>query len=66
MKRNADVFSSTQETILRLHGGYGPIHERGLIATLARRSHCPEGAFHVIHVHDWMTYPAGILVRKLR
>ena len=24
VKRNADVFSSTQETILRLHGNYGP------------------------------------------
>ena len=66
VKRNADVFSSTQETILRLHGGYGPdlmseVYRYACAAVAIAR----KARFDVIHVHDWMTYPAGILVRKL-
>ena len=66
MKRNADVFSSTQDTILRLHGGYGPdlmseVYRYACAAVAIAR----KARFDVIHVHDWMTYPAGILVRKL-
>ena len=66
VKRNADVFSSTQETILRLHGGYGPdlmseVDRYACAAVAIAR----KARFDVIHVHDWMTYPAGILVRKL-
>ena len=58
VKRNADVFSSTQETILRLHGGYGPdlmseVYRYACAAVAIAR----KARFDVIHVHDWMTYP---------
>ena len=66
VKRNADVFSSTQETILRLHGGYGPdlmseVYRYACAAVAIAR----KARFDVIHVHDWMTYPAGMLVKQL-
>ncbi|MFR4120431.1 MAG: glycosyltransferase family 4 protein, partial [Bilophila wadsworthia] len=53
-------------TILRLHGGYGPdlmseVYRYACAAVAIAR----KARFDVIHVHDWMTYPAGILVRKL-
>ena len=52
--------------ILRLHGGYGPdlmseVYRYACAAVAIAR----KARFDVIHVHDWMTYPAGILVRKL-
>jgi len=49
-----------------LHGGYGPdlmseVQRYGrLAAAVAARE-----SFDVIHVHDWMTYPAGMLARAL-
>lgn len=46
VKRNADVFSSTQETILRLHGGYGPdLMSEVYRYACAAVAHCPEGTF---------------------
>lgn len=46
VKRNADGFSSTQETILRLHGGYGPdLMSEVYRYACAAGGHCPEGAF---------------------
>lgn len=62
VKRNADGFSSTQETILRLHGGYGPdlmseVYRYACAAVAIAR----KARFDVIHVHDWMTYPAASL-----
>ena len=66
VKRNADVFSSTQETILRLHGGYGPdlmseVYRYACAAVAIAR----KARFDVIHVHDWMTYPAGIHAKQV-
>lgn len=49
-----------------LHGGYGPdlmsevLRYSRLAAAVAARE-----TFDVIHVHDWMTYPAGMLARAL-
>lgn len=50
----------------QLKGGYGPdlmaevLRFSRLAAAIAMRE-----SFDVIHVHDWMTYPAGMLVRAL-
>ena len=49
-----------------LHGGYGPdlmrevLRYGRLAAALAAREN-----FNVIHAHDWMTYPAGMLAKSL-
>lgn len=49
-----------------LKGGYGPdlmaevYRYSRMAAAIARRE-----TFNVIHVHDWMTYPAGILAKML-
>lgn len=49
-----------------LHGGYG----RDLMSEVFRYSRAAaaialQEEFDVIHVHDWMTYPAGILAARL-
>ena len=56
---------ATEETVT-LHGGYGA----DLMSEVWRYAHAAasialETDFDVIHVHDWMTYPAGILVKRL-
>lgn len=49
-----------------LHGGYGPdlmrevLRYGRLAAALAAREN-----FDVIHAHDWMTYPAGMLAKNI-
>lgn len=53
------------ETI-QLHGGYG----KDLMSEVERFSRAAAAIalkenFDVIHVHDWMTYPAGILIKEL-
>ena len=54
------------DTVVHLEGGYGPdlmsevFRYSQAAAALAMSEH-----FDVIHVHDWMTYPAGILIKKL-
>ncbi|MCR5814267.1 MAG: glycosyltransferase family 4 protein [Desulfovibrio sp.] len=50
----------------QLKGGYGP----GLMEEVYRYSRLAcaialQEKFDVIHVHDWMTYPAGLLVKAL-
>ena len=51
---------------LTLHGGYG----EDLMSEVYRYA-CAAAViagrleFDVIHVHDWMTYPAGMLVKQL-
>ena len=54
------------ETTFELHGGYGP----DLMTEVQRYSRLAaaiavQEKFDVIHVHDWMTYPAGMLAREL-
>ena len=61
-------FTETQEQCetLTLHGGYG----EDLMSEVYRYA-CAAAViagrleFDVIHVHDWMTYPAGMLVKQL-
>ena len=55
-----------RDNLVQLEGGYGPdlmsevFRYSQAAATLALREH-----FDVIHAHDWMTYPAGMLIKKL-
>jgi glycogen(starch) synthase len=49
-----------------IHGGYGP----GLMSEVYRYSLAAariamNEQFDIIHVHDWMTYPAGILIKQI-
>lgn len=52
---------------LRLTGGYGPglYREIELFSRLAEVS-VADLDFHLIHAHDWMTYPAGLSLRQAR
>lgn len=49
-----------------LHGGYGPdlMREVSRYGRLAAALAASEN-FDVIHAHDWMTYPAGMLTKSL-
>ncbi len=66
-RRTSEVSCSADaESVVELHGGYGP----DLMAEVWRYARAAasialETDFDVIHVHDWMTYPAGILVKRL-
>lgn len=62
-----DVLDEQEDVeTLNLHGGYGEdlmsevYRYACAAAVIARRTD-----FDVIHVHDWMTYPAGMLVKRL-
>ena len=50
--------------IIQLHGGYG----KDLMTEVFRYSQAALGMldedFDVIHVHDWMTYPAGMVAKQ--
>ncbi len=53
------------DTVLSLHGGYG----QGLMDEVFRYSQSVLGLdtenFDVIHAHDWMTFPAGIVAKHV-
>ena len=56
---------STEHTeVIQLHGGYG----QDLMTEVFRYSQAALGMlgedFDVIHVHDWMTYPAGMVAKQ--
>ncbi len=58
--------ASTSQTTFYLQGGYGP----DLMAEVYRYSRLASAIalkedFDVIHVHDWMTYPAGMLAKVI-
>ena len=58
--------STANTTVLHLNGGYGP----DLMSEVYRYSQAAAAIalkekFDVIHAHDWMTYPAGMLVKEL-
>lgn len=61
-----EYFNGADEEPHTLKGGYGKnlmdevYRFSQMVATIALRED-----FDVIHVHDWMTYPAGILARQL-
>jgi len=56
----------SQDVTIHLDGGYGPdllsevFRYSQAAAALALREH-----FDVIHAHDWMTYPAAMLIKRL-
>lgn len=51
---------------IKLHGGYGSdLMEEVYRYSLAAAQIALEEDYDVIHVHDWMTYPAGILAKQL-
>ena len=51
---------------IELHGGYGKdLMSEVYRYSLACAQIAMEEEFDVVHVHDWMTYPAGILIKQL-
>ncbi len=53
------------ETTLQLHGGYGKdLMTEVYKYSLAGQAIAARSDFDVIHAHDWMAYPAGILAKK--
>ena len=51
---------------IELHGGYGKdLMSEVYRYSLACAQIAMEEDFDVVHVHDWMTYPAGILIKQL-
>ncbi|MDR0238884.1 MAG: glycosyltransferase family 4 protein, partial [Deltaproteobacteria bacterium] len=59
-------FCKSWEGVIELSGGYGP----NLMSEVFRYSQAAAAIalredFDVIHAHDWMTYPAGMLIKKL-
>ena len=62
----AESISGNEPVTFELHGGYGPdlmteVHRYSRLAAAI----AVQEQFDVIHVHDWMTYPAGMLARAL-
>ncbi|MDR3363089.1 MAG: glycosyltransferase family 4 protein [Desulfovibrio sp.] len=63
---HSSIIQNGETFTYHLHGGYGPDllnevwHFSSLVAAIALRE-----SYDVIHVHDWMTYPAGMLAKIL-
>ncbi|MDO5536867.1 MAG: glycosyltransferase [Desulfovibrionaceae bacterium] len=54
------------EYCVQMHGGYGPdLMSEVFKYSLAARTIAQQNDFDVIHAHDWMAYPAGIMARKV-
>ncbi len=65
-QEGGSVTVSSENATINLNGGYGPdlmgdVHRYSLAASAIAMRH----DFEVIHAHDWMTYPAGIMAKKL-
>jgi glycosyltransferase involved in cell wall biosynthesis len=61
-----ESFCDRWEGVIELRGGYGP----DLMSEVFRYSQAAaaialQEEFDVIHAHDWMTYPAGMLIKQL-
>jgi glycosyltransferase involved in cell wall biosynthesis len=57
---------SAWEGMIELRGGYGPdLMSEVLRYSQAAAAIALQEDFDVIHAHDWMTYPAGMLIKKL-
>ena len=66
MEAASAAFRDSWEGAIELSGGYGP----DLMSEVFRYSQAAAAIalqedFDVIHAHDWMTYPAGMLIKKL-
>ncbi len=66
LRRAETVAESGEGPVVRLHGGYGA----DLFSEVFRYSQAvaviaEQERFDVIHAHDWMTYPAGMLAARL-
>lgn len=64
------VEPGVQSDVTELHGGYGPdlmseVYRYGKAAAALALREDANGAFDVIHAHDWMTYPAGMLAKAM-
>ncbi|MDR2869826.1 MAG: glycosyltransferase family 4 protein, partial [Deferribacteraceae bacterium] len=61
-----DTFTDKSSDTVNLNGGYGKnLMEEVYRYSLAAAAIAAEGDFDVIHVHDWMTYPAGIIAKMI-
>lgn len=66
LSQHSSMYEAAHTPAYTLHGGYG----KNLMEEVYRFSQmaamiAARESFDVIHVHDWMTYPAGILARQL-
>ena len=64
-KRTTSSFPLQGEEVLQLHGGYGKdLMSEVYKYSLAGQAIARANDFDVIHAHDWMAYPAGILAKE--
>ena len=66
VREHARTETVHEETSVQLHGGYGKdLMSEVYKYSLAAQSIAARNSFDVIHAHDWMAYPAGILAKKI-
>ena len=54
-----------QEEVISVHGGYGKdLMQEVYRYSVAAQAIAERNEFDVIHAHDWITYPSGILAKK--
>ena len=64
-RRTTSSFPLQGEEVLQLHGGYGKdLMSEVYKYSLAGQAIARANDFDVIHAHDWMAYPAGILAKE--
>ncbi|HEY9124664.1 MAG TPA: glycosyltransferase family 4 protein, partial [Bacteroidales bacterium] len=66
LHNNKNVVKSDFEGRFNFSGGYGPmlfneIYNYSLVASMLASEH----SFDIIHAHDWLTYPAGIVAKEI-
>ncbi len=64
------VEPGVKSDVTELHGGYGPdlmseVYRYGKAAAALALHENTASGFDVIHAHDWMTYPAGMLAKAM-
>ncbi len=66
VREHASTETVHEEMSVQLHGGYGKdLMSEVYKYSLAAQSIAARNSFDVIHAHDWMAYPAGILAKKI-
>ncbi len=58
-----NLFSSNEKSISEVYGGN--LIEEVFLYALRVESLCSEDNFGIIHAHDWTTFPAAILLKKI-